>query len=141
MRRQFKKPVADMNVVPYIDVMLVLLVIFMITAPVLFHGVEVNLPIAQSAPMPNGAQEPIILSIDAKGRYYLNVANDPKRALSKVELTKLLLLHRESLQEPGVRQLLIKGDRTLSYQVLAKTLVLLQDLGIGNTGLITELDD
>ena len=130
-----------MNVVPYIDVMLVLLVIFMVTAPMLFHGVEVNLPIADSAAVQPKAQEPLILSIDAQGKYYLNTAPNPKQELSQVELSKLLLQERDSLQVTGGRQLLVKGDRVLPYQRLAKVLVLLQDLGIGNVGLITKLED
>lgn len=131
----------EMNVVPYIDVMLVLLVIFMVTAPVLFHGIEVNLPIADSKAVSAKAAEPIVMSIDAKGRYYLNIAPKPNRALNRAEVTKLLLNQRASLMATNGQQLLIKGDRNLAYQEVAKALVLLQDLGIGNVGLITKLED
>ena len=72
-----KGPIADINVVPYIDVMLVLLVIFMITAPMLTQGVNVELPQAQSESLKTSNQEPIIVSVDKEGRYFLNVSSAP----------------------------------------------------------------
>ena len=75
-QRVRKKPMADINVVPYIDVMLVMLVIFMVTAPLLTQGVKVDLPEASAEPMPPEDQEPLVVSVDAAGKLYLNIANN-----------------------------------------------------------------
>ena len=77
MPRQRRKPMAEINVVPYIDVMLVLLIIFMITAPMLMQGVEVELPDAPSEPIANQDDEPLIVSIKADGGFYINLGADP----------------------------------------------------------------
>ena len=76
-----KRPIAEINVVPYIDVMLVLLVIFMITTPLLSQGVNVNLPQAKAQPLTPKDKEPLIISVDAEGNYYLNIAENPDQPL------------------------------------------------------------
>ncbi|NIR60394.1 MAG: protein TolR, partial [Gammaproteobacteria bacterium] len=72
-RDNHRRPMAEINVVPYIDVMLVLLVIFMITAPLLQQGVEVDLPQASAEPLPTQTSEPFIVTVDGEGRYFVNV--------------------------------------------------------------------
>ncbi|MDQ2695996.1 MAG: biopolymer transporter ExbD, partial [Pseudomonadota bacterium] len=72
-----KRVIAEINIVPYIDVMLVLLVIFMITAPLLNQGVEIDLPQADANPLPPGDQQPLVVTVDHNGAYYLNLADDP----------------------------------------------------------------
>ena len=73
----------EINVVPYIDVMLVLLIIFMVTAPLLAQGVKVELPKASAEPLPPDAVEPLVLSIDKQGRLFLNVGGTPNVAISE----------------------------------------------------------
>ena len=77
-----RKPLAEINVVPYIDVMLVLLVVFMVTAPLLMQGVKVDLPQAPSTPIDNKDDEPLIVSVKPDGTYYLNLGRDQKAAKS-----------------------------------------------------------
>ena len=84
--RRSRTPIADINVVPYIDVMLVLLVIFMITAPILTQGVTVDLPKASSETLKAGDREPIIVSVNAVGDYFLNVSENPEEVLDAHEL-------------------------------------------------------
>ena len=76
MRRVRKrKPVSEINVVPYIDVMLVLLIIFMITAPIIQQGVEIDLPQASANPLPPEQREPLVLTVSKSGDYYLNIGD------------------------------------------------------------------
>ncbi len=91
-----RRAVAEINVVPYIDVMLVLLIIFMVTAPMLMQGVKVDLPDAATEPVENKDSEPLIVSIDAQGRFYLNVGATRSRHWS------LLLSSSESAPFYGV---------------------------------------
>src|SRR3990167_5200881 len=84
--RQNRRPIAEINVVPYIDVMLVLLVIFMITAPVLTQGVSVDLPKAVAEAVQTGDREPLIISVNAAGDYFLNVSNTPEQPLTPHDL-------------------------------------------------------
>ena len=72
-----RRPMAEINVVPYIDVMLVMLVIFMVTAPLLNQGVEVDLPVADAEPLPSEQQDPLVVTVDGMGRLYVNVGDDP----------------------------------------------------------------
>jgi len=135
------RQLAEINVVPYIDVMLVLLVIFMVTAPLLFQGVEVNLPTASAKPVAAKPQEPIILSVDASGNYYLNIDSNPTRPILANDLLNLVARelkkpNSQSVTEP--RQVLIKGDRNINYGKVIQAMVLLQQAGAVNLGLITE---
>ena len=82
-----RKPLAEINVVPYIDVMLVLLVVFMVTAPLLMQGVKVELPQAPSAPMENKDDEPLIVSVKTDGSFYLNLGQDQKSPKPLSEIT------------------------------------------------------
>lgn len=136
-RKNRRSPVAEINVVPYIDVMLVLLVIFMITTPLLSQGVNVDLPHATSEPIASKKQEPIIVSIDAKGLYYLNISPNPDQPIDASSLTaQVTTALQASSSEP--RQVLVKGDQSVDYGKVMQAMVLLQQAGVPGVGLITQ---
>lgn len=134
--RQKRKPMADINVVPYIDVMLVLLVIFMITAPLMTTGVEVDLPQAAAEPMDDkDAQEPLIVTVNKEGDYYLNVGESPDKPIdddAMITLTAALLKHK-----PGT-PVMIRGDGRVEYSKVVYAMTLLQQAGAPSVGLITD---
>lgn len=136
--QRHKGLLAEINVVPYIDVMLVLLVIFMVTTPLLSQGIKVNLPQAQAqtiAPV----QEPIIVSIDEKGLYYLNTAAHPEAALDAHQLSlEVSEQIRRADQKKVPRQVFVKGDKKVDYGKVVEAMVLLQQAGAVNIGLLTE---
>ncbi len=126
---------SEINVVPYIDVMLVLLVIFMITAPLLSQGVKVELPQAPSEPLERGAEEPLVVSVDAGGRAYLNYGEGQDSPIGEetlVNRVNALLRHR-----PGI-PVLVKGDREVAYGQVVRVMALLQRAGAPSVGLMTE---
>jgi biopolymer transport protein TolR len=125
----------EINVVPYIDVMLVLLVIFMITAPMLSQGVKVDLPQANSQPIPQDEREPLVVSVDASGAYYLSLGPDPQAALDADTL--LSQLDAVLAQEPG-RPVYVKGDRHVAYGKVVELMALIQRTGVPSVGLMTE---
>lgn len=130
---------ADINVVPYIDVMLVLLIIFMVTTPLLTQGVKVNLPQASAKVIPPDKQTPIIVSVDEQGNYYLNIAENPKQIINSVMLSQLVSAKIASQAEqhtPSV--VLVKGDTKTNYGNVVQAMVLLQKAGAENVGLITQ---
>lgn len=134
-----RRPLADINVVPFIDVMLVLLVIFMITTPLLSQGVKVDLPESQAKPLPATSKEPLIVSVDAKGQYYLNVADKPNlpltpRALQTLISQQLALIATGSDPRP----VLVRGDQHVDYGKVMAAMVLLQQAGAKSVGLVTE---
>jgi biopolymer transport protein TolR len=134
-----RKAMAEINVVPYIDVMLVLLIIFVVTAPLLTQGVNVNLPKAKAKVLAMQNQEPIIVSVDKKGLLYLNVADSPHQPMSKDKLlTRIsaqILLDKQKQHESTV---LVKGDSGVDYGAVIKAFVLLQKAGVKKIGLMTE---
>lgn len=130
-----RQPLAEINVVPYVDVMLVLLVIFMITTPLLTQGVAVDLPKTQGQAIPAASKEPLIVSIDAKGAYYLNVSEQPGEPLASSAL--MLRMTAELKRDPS-RKVLVKGDRTVDYGRVVQLMALLQESGAQGIGLITE---
>ncbi len=129
-----RRLMAEINVVPYIDVMLVLLVIFMITAPMLTQGVQVDLPQAASEPVPAAELEPLVVTVDAQGRYYLNVGEDPRQPL-----TQEVLLHRVAavLRRQPRTPVLVRGDAEASYGQVVRVMALLQRAGVRGVGLLT----
>jgi biopolymer transport protein TolR len=139
-RKNRKSPLAEINVVPYIDVMLVLLVIFMITTPLLSQGVNVDLPHATSQPIASKKQEPIIVSIDAKGLYYLNISPTPDQPIDASALTAQVSAALQTAQatRSESRQVLVKGDQTVDYGKVMQAMVLLQQAGAPGVGLITQ---
>lgn len=130
------RQLAEINVVPYIDVMLVLLVIFMVTAPLLFQGVNVNLPTASAKPVDSKPPEPIILSIDAGGNYYLNIAPQATKAISAQIVFQQVATDLKKY--PSQRQVLLKGDKSVVYGKIMQAMVLLQKAGAQTVGLITQ---
>lgn len=137
-RRASRGLMAEINVVPYIDVMLVLLVIFMVTAPLLTQGVNVNLPQA-SAKALNQPKEPIVVSVDANGRYFLNIAANPAQPISAQDLTNEVSTQLQSDQRQGVQQnVLVKGDAAVDYGKVMTAMVLLQQAGASDVGLVTQ---
>ena len=133
-RKPKRKLVAEINVVPYIDVTLVLMVIFMITAPLLMQGVKVELPTANSAPMDSKDQEPFIVSIKADGTYWIDVKGNNKiQSLGRVKerVTKILS------QQPQT-PILVWGDASVDYGTVVILMSELQLAGAISVGLVTE---
>ncbi len=122
---------SDINVTPLVDVMLVLLVIFMVTAPLLHQGVEVQLPKSVSQNLPKSPEDPLILSITKREVYYLNETPIPKAQLR--ERLRLILKNRRD------RSVYLKADRNLPYGVVVETMDVLNRLGVENLGMVTEL--
>jgi biopolymer transport protein TolR len=128
----------EINVVPYIDVMLVLLIIFMITAPLLTQGISVDLPAAGAEPLDPELlenNEPLILSIDRDGALYLNIGDDIEAAIDEqtvLERTSAVL--RRNAETP----VLVKADRAVSYGRVVTGMVLLQQAGAARVGFITD---
>jgi biopolymer transport protein TolR len=130
-----RKPMSQINVVPYIDVMLVLLVIFMITAPLLQQGVEVELPQASANPLPPDQEEPVVVSVDKKGRFYLDIGDEPNKPVSEQLLVSRVAAVRKLKPDLPV---LVRGDRNVDYGRVIDAMVLLQRAGIDKVGLMTD---
>ena len=133
-----KRVIAEINVVPYIDVMLVLLIIFMVTAPLVNQGVEVELPQAEAEILPLSDQKFLILQIDKQGDYYLNLAADPNRPIDAASVTALTAA---TLRENPAIPVLVKGDRNVDYGSVVQAMVLLQQAGAKQVGLSTEMPE
>lgn len=134
-QRPRQKLMAEMNVVPYIDVMLVLLVIFMITAPMLTQGLKVELPKVDSEAMQVDSQEPIIITIKADGSYWLKQGKNDSSPILLEQLTESLLVHQQKKPE---LQVLINGDTQVPYGEVVKLMASLQKAQILRVGLLTE---
>lgn len=130
-----RRLVAEINVVPYIDVMLVLLIIFMVTAPLLKQGVEVDLPTAPSKNLDVNSPDPIVVSVNVKGERFLSIASNPDAVIDDERLVSLLQNQRVIDKN---RSIMIRGDKNSPYQYIMNTLVLLQQSNIESVGLITE---
>ncbi|MBU2887379.1 protein TolR [Gilvimarinus agarilyticus] len=130
-----KKPMAEINVVPYIDVMLVLLVVFMVTAPMLMQGVKVDLPQAPSAPMDDKDDEPLIVSVDKDGNYYVELGGDPKVGKPLEQITAMV---SKVLGEKPDTPVLVWGDTAVNYGVVIKLMTELQNAGAPSVGMVTE---
>ena len=130
-----RRPMSEINVVPYIDVMLVLLVIFIITAPLLTQGVKVDLPQADAQPLDVESQEPLVVTIDSTGSYYVNYGEgqgspvEPRVLAARVAA---LLRHR-----PGL-SVVVRGDENVPYGDVVLLMTILQGAGAPSVGLITE---
>jgi biopolymer transport protein TolR len=121
---------ADINVTPLVDVMLVLLIIFMVTAPMLHQGISVALPKTQTTNLRTNLEDPIVLSISREGLYYIN-ETPVARGLLKDRLRAILRGRRE-------KAVLLKADRSLAYGTVIETLDLLNRMGIESLGMITD---
>lgn len=140
--RERSNPMAEINVVPYIDVMLVLLVIFMITAPMLTQGITVDLPKTASDTVKTTGREPVIVSVDSHGAYYLNISRDPGMPIESKALTVRvaaeLALAREAKETLNV---LVKGDQGVSYGKVIEAMGLLKQAGAEQVGLLTDSNE
>jgi biopolymer transport protein TolR len=132
--RKRRRPVSEINVVPYIDVMLVLLIIFMVTAPLVTQGVKVDLPKAEAQPLEEESKPPLVASVDAKGQYFLNVGDSQQEPMSAVDLATLVAAHLQV--EPGT-PVVVKGDGAVAYSQVVQLMVLLQRAGAPSVGLMT----
>jgi biopolymer transport protein TolR len=129
----------EINVVPYIDVMLVLLVIFMITTPLLTQGVKIDLPQASAKPLSSKDKEPVIVSVDKFGRYFLNIDAAPDKPMAPEELATRVAAELVVDKQQGIeRPVLIKGDKDVDYGKVVQAMVLLQQSGVANVGLMTD---
>ena len=133
--RTKRRPISEINVVPYIDVMLVLLVIFMITAPLLKTGVEVELPAANSKPIKETPSEPLVLSVNAAGELFLSIGADPEAAL---EEQAVMALVAAVIRRDPKKSVLVRGDRNVDYGRVVRAMALLQAAGVPQVGLLTE---
>ena len=130
-----RRAVADINVVPYIDVMLVLLIIFMVTAPMLMQGVKVDLPDAAAEPVDNQDSEPLIVSVSVDGEFYLNVGGNEKQALELATVKqRVAAVLRRSPDKP----VLVWGDQGVAYGSVVTLMTALQEAGAPSVGLVTE---
>jgi biopolymer transport protein TolR len=133
---QKRKLMGEINVVPYIDVMLVLLVIFMVTAPLLTQGVKVELPQAGAEPIADVPDHPpLILSVDVAGNLYLNVGDDEDAPKSGKEITAHVAAVLRNRPETPV---LVKADRAVAYGNVVGAMVVLQQAGAESVGFVTD---
>jgi biopolymer transport protein TolR len=138
-RHKRRKPMAEINVVPYIDVTLVLLIIFMITTPMLQTGVEVELPHAQAAVVDSGEGEPpVVISIKQSGEYFLSVGGQSDEPIAKDEIDARVsgILS----EKPGIK-VLINADKSVEYGAVVTVMASLKEAGVPNVGLMTKSDD
>ncbi len=134
-RRKKRKLIAEINVVPYIDVTLVLLIVFMVTAPLLMQGVEVDLPKAPAEPIKEKTEEPLIVSIRADGSLYINLGGEPDRAV-KIDIVTDRV--EKILQQKPKTPVLIWGDEKIPYGRVVSLMTALQGAGAPAVGLVTE---
>ena len=132
--RKKRKPISEINVVPYIDVMLVLLIIFMVTAPMLMQGVKVDLPEASADPVENQDSEPVIVSVDATGQLFLNLGQEEQVLSLATIKDRVAAVMRRSPEKP----VMVWGDQAVSYGEVVTVMVALQEAGAPSVGLVTE---
>ncbi len=133
---QKRKLMGEINVVPYIDVMLVLLVIFMVTAPLLTQGIEVDLPEANAKPIETPPDlDPLVLSVDADGNLYINAGDNEDQPQSGNEIIRRV---RIVLGEMPDTPMFVKADRAVPYGNVVGAMVVLQQAGATNIGFVTD---
>ena len=125
---------SEINVVPYVDVMLVLLVIFMVTAPLLMQGVKVELPQADAEPVENQDSEPLIVSINNNGHLYLNLGREEQILTLPTVKKRVSAIMRRNPEKP----ILVWGDKDVSYGSVVSLMAALQESGAPSVGLVTE---
>ena len=131
-----RRPMSEINVVPYIDVMLVLLIIFMVTAPMLMQEVKVDLPEATADPVENQDSEPLIVSVNASGQLFLNLGSQQEEQVLSLATIKqrVSVIMRRSPEKP----VLVWGDRAVPYGEVVTLMAALQEAGAPSVGLVTE---
>lgn len=130
-----RKLIAEINVVPYIDVTLVLLIVFMVTAPLVMQGVEVELPQALSAPIDEKQDEALIVSIDAEGKLFINLGAEPDSAVALTVVTDRV---EKILKQKPKTPILVWGDKNIPYGEVVNLMTALQGAGAPAVGLVTE---
>ena len=126
---------AEINVVPYIDVMLVLLVIFIATAPVVMQGVTVDLPQAQAETMKQDERTPIIATVDKAGQFYVSMDTSNVKMNSLDELTNYVA---EELSKDPTRPVVVQGDAQVAYDNVIQLMNALKNSGVKSVGLVTD---
>ena len=129
-----RRPMSEINVVPYVDVMLVLLVIFMVTAPMLMQGVKVNLPQADADPVDKQDSEPLIVSINSVGHLYLNLGREEQILTLSTVKQRVSAIMRRNPEKP----ILVWGDKDVPYGNVVTLMAALQESGAPSVGLVTE---
>lgn len=135
-QRKRRRAVAEINVVPYIDVMLVLLIIFMVTAPIVSQGVKVDLPQGTAEPLPQDSKPPIVASIDAAGDYFVNLGEGSNS--QTMDLTEVTEEVAAALQIAPERPVVVKADRNIPYEKVIQLMISLQGAGVPAVGLMTD---
>ena len=130
-----KKPMSEINVVPYIDVMLVLLVIFMITAPLLTQGIKVDLPEVPSQPLEHQDEEPVIVNVDAAGNFFINYGENKDHPIPPDDLVNRI--HALLKYQPGT-PVYVGGDKAVPYGKIVELMALLQGAGVPSVGMMTD---
>ena len=133
--RKSKNLVAEINVVPYIDVMLVLLIIFMVTAPLVTQGVKVDLPKASAEPLDDETKPPMVASINENGEYFLSTGDNNQEPMTPQDLAVIVAAQLQV--DPDV-PVIVKADKTIQYNYVVELMVLLQRAGAPSVGLMTE---
>ncbi len=137
-QKKSRRPMAEINVVPYIDVMLVLLVIFMITAPLLTQGVKVDLPQADAEPLPAEADDPVVVSVNQEGDFFIDVGEGKNTAVdAETLMTRVAAVLKYKPKTP----IMVRGDRSVDYGRVIEAMVMIQAAGAPNVGLITEIPE
>ena len=131
--RRSERQMSEINVVPYIDVMLVLLVIFMVTAPLLMEGVNVDLPQASAKAVSEKSTEPFVVHIDANEQYFINDDPEPIQSIQEIRI-KADIVRRNSPET----EFLVRADKSVRYDAVVQAMVLLQQAGIDGVGLVTD---
>ncbi|ORU92865.1 MAG: protein TolR [Cycloclasticus sp. symbiont of Bathymodiolus heckerae] len=130
-----RRPMGEINVVPYIDVMLVLLIIFMITAPLIQQGVEIDLPQAAAEPVEENNLQPLVVSVDKQGRYFLDVGENTDQPITTETLQiKVAAVLRNKPKTP----VMIRGDKGVMYGEVVRAMTTLQAAGVPSIGLLTD---
>jgi len=134
-KRKKRRSMSEINVVPYVDVTLVLLVIFMVTAPLLTQGVQVELPKAASEPMTGESKEPLVVTVNKQGNYFVNIGDEQEKPIENdVLVARVAAVLRN---QPGT-PVMVRGDKDVNYGKVVTAMALLQKAGAPNVGLVTE---
>tara|TARA_B100000287_G_scaffold81963_2_gene74598 strand:+ start:2844 stop:3272 length:429 start_codon:yes stop_codon:yes gene_type:complete len=135
MLHRKRKRLSEINVVPYIDVMLVLLLVFMITAPLLYQGLEINLPEANSKEINiDEFQEPLVVEIDVDEKIYVSQHNEFNEVVDIADLPSVVLT---LFKKKKIDKVYVKGDKDIAYEKVIGLISIMNEAGINNIGLIT----
>ena len=135
MLHRKRKRLSEINVVPYIDVMLVLLLVFMITAPLLYQGLEINLPEANSKEINiDEFQEPLVVEIDVDEKIYVSQHNEFNQVVDIADLPSVVLT---LFKKKKIDKVYVKGDKDIAYEKVIGLISIMNEAGINNIGLIT----